>query len=437
MPSQVFPHQMVDLLKLRHVLKIVEELVKDNQDIEEDEVLGYALFLRGLIKSRYPSSRPLKEQLEIIKTKPKGDQSPLTIARDLRRLFELFGLIEERDGKLQLSERGKKIADAPKNSPLTDDEKKAWLEGLRRLRYPDDTMSFRPLRIILEMLNHSPMNSKLLAFALTIANETDGELKRLMDTIDRIRSGKSTFEKEIAEIELSETNAANNVKILPALADQLGLISRSGGVAHITSLGKSVLFEMTRPEVKTETLETPQETVSPSKRKQPFFRQITSEEELKRNWKPTSAENVDFDPKDEAERLAHLRERTNEHQDILAMLYKKYVEKGWTIGLGNFDLLALKGELALLHEVKTINANERLQIIDAIGKLTYYEAFDVPSLLKDSKAQIQKILVFSRRPDESHIAFLKNLGIWVLWFNKEGILDGEDNAKNAMRKIWE
>lgn len=35
-------------------------------------------------------------------------------------------------------------------------------------------------------------------------------------------------------------------------------------------------------------------------------------------------------------------------------------EDGWTTSIGNFDLLVLKGEVALLHEIKTINANERL-----------------------------------------------------------------------------
>jgi hypothetical protein len=430
MPSKVFPHQINDLVKLRQALKIIDQLVKENQTIEDDEVLGYALFLSGLIRSRYPSGRTLKEELEVIKAKPKADQSPLTIARDLRRLFELFGLIEQQDGRLQLSERGRKIADAPRNAPLTDEEKKAWLEGLRRLRYPDDTMLFRPLRIMLEMLNHGEMDSKLLAFALTVANESNDELKRILDTIDRVKSRKSTFDKEIAAIELSEANARNNVKILPALAEQVAVIARSGGIARITPLGRSVLFEITRKEAE------PQ-TPAVARHKEPFFRTVTNDEELRRNWKPAPAESVDFDPKDEAERLAQLHERTDEHQEILIKLRKIYAEKDWTTGIGNFDLLSIKGEVALLHEIKTINANERLQIIDAIGKLTYYGAFDVPSILKDSQTKVQKILVFSKRPDQAHIDFLKKLGIWILWFDPEGKLCGEDESKDTIGKLLE
>lgn len=279
------------------------------------------------------------------------------------------------------------------------------------------------------MLNHGEMDSKLLAFALTVANESDDELRRILGIIDRVKSRGSTFEQEIAAIELSEANARNNVKILPALAEQVGVIARSGGIARITPLGRSVLFQMTRKEVVT-----PPVAAVP-RRKEPFFREITNDEELRRNWKPAPAENVDFDPKDEAERLAHLRDRTDEHQDILSKLRKMYAEKDWTTGIGNFDLLALKGEIALLHEVKTINANERLQIIDALGKLTYYEAFDVPSIIGDSQATVQKILVFSKRPEQAHIAFLRKLGIWVIWFNSEGKLDGENDAKNAIGEL--
>jgi len=113
----------------------------------------------------------------------------------------------------------------------------------------------------------------------------------------------------------------------------------------------------------------------------------------------------------------------------------KSAQDGWTTGMGNFDLLVLKGEVALLHEIKTINANERLQIIDAIGKLTYYEAFDVPGILKNSKAAVQKVLVFSRRPDQTHIDFLKKLGISILWFNSDGKLDGEVESRTSLDKL--
>jgi len=428
MSSVVFPHQLNNLVKLRRALKIVEQILKENKPLDDD-TFGYTVFSEtDLIPSRKFASKTKSQQLELIKAEPRQNQSPLTFARDVRRLFVLFGVIEETKTTYQLTERGRRISQTPTGSPLTDSEKQAWLEGLRRLRYPDDTMLYRPLRIILEMLNHGQMDSKLLAFALTAANESDDEIKRILDTIDRVKSRKSTFDKEIAAIELSEANARNNVKILPALAEQVGVIARSGGIARITPLGGSVLFEMTRKEAEPEKPAVP-------KRKEPFFRTITNDEELRRNWKPAPAENVEFDPRDEAERLAQLHERTDEHQDILVKLRKMYAEKNWTAGIGNFDLLALKGEIALLHEIKTINANERLQIIDAIGKLTYYEAFDAPSILKDSKARVQKILVFSRRPDQGHIDFLKKIGIWVLWFDPEGKLDGETESKAALDSL--
>ncbi len=430
MSSVVFPHQLNNLVKLRRALKIVEQILKENKPLDDD-TFGYTIFSEtDLIPSRKFASKTKSQQLELIKAEPRQNQSPLTFARDVRRLFVLFGFIEEAKTTYQLTERGRQISQTPTGSPLTDGEKQAWLEGLRKLRYPDDTMLYRPLRIMLEMLNHGQMDSRLLAFALTVSNESDDELKRVLDMIDRVKSRKSTFEKEIAAIELSEANARNNVKILPALAEQVGVIARSGGVAKITPLGRAVLFEMTRKEAGPEMPAVP-------RRKEPFFRTVTNDEELRRNWKPAPAESVDFDPKDEAERLAQVHERTDEHQEILIKLRKMYAEKDWVTGIGNFDLLALKGGVALLHEIKTINANERLQIIDAIGKLTYYRAFDVPAILKDSQTKVQGILVFSKRPDQAHIDFLKNLGIWILWFDTEGKLDGEDESKNAIEKQLE
>jgi hypothetical protein len=185
---------------------------------------------------------------------------------------------------------------------------------------------------------------------------------------------------------------------------------------------------------------TPTSTVTG--RKDPFFRIIDSETELRRNWAPEDTEEgeVEYDAKDEAERQNRLRERTNEHQDTLAKLRRLFQGKNWRMGTGNFDLLLEKGNVALLSEVKTIKqgdiSDERLRIIDGIGKLLFYEAFDVPSLLSNKEAKVQKIMVFSKKPNsQDHIDFLTKLGIWSIWFNDDDELDGEADAKSKLQSL--
>lgn len=296
------------------------------------------------------------------------------------------------------------------------------------LNLPDNQPTFRPLRVMLEMVAHGEMESRLLAFGLTVSNETNAEIQRISGIIDRISSGKTTFIKEIEAIELTESNARNNVKILPSMAEQLGLLQRSGGITKITPYGRTVLFELSRQAVIAP-------EIAVTRRREPFSRIVTSDEELKRKWKPEATEDVDYDPKDETDRLASLRERTDEHQEILSRLRKIFSDKSWTVGVGNFDLLAVKDRIALLLEGKTINANERLQLIDGLGKLTYYEVFDVVRVLNDPSVSVHKVLVFSRAPTQAHMDFLTSLGIWVVWFDREGNLDGEKSSKASLQKL--
>jgi ribosomal protein S19E (S16A) len=433
MPFVAFPHQFNDLIKLRQILQTTDALLKSGKEID-DESLGYTLFLKGLIKQRKPSSIPLSEQLDTIKRKPKSDQSPLTIARDIRRLFLLLGLIQRKNGKFQITERGRKIADTPPNSQMSIDEKKVWFEGLQNLvlRQSGASTTFRPLRVMLEMLADKPIETRLLTFAFTAMNESYGEIQRIKDIVDRISTRKTQFSVETASAEISESNARNSVKILPALAEFLGLIRRSGGVASLTPYGRTLLDRQVR-----------QVTPAPpvTRRREPFFRIISSDEELRRKWKPTDTEagEVDYDPQDETERLNRLRERVDEHQETLVKLRHLYDGKGWRIGIGNFDLLTEKGDIALLHEVKTLAEDirdERLRIIDGLGKLMFYEAFDVPPLLINKSARVQKIIVFSRKPlSQEHIDFLTKIGIWVIWFNQEGEINGEIAARDNLQKL--
>lgn len=457
MPFVAFPHQVNDLEKLGTMLGVVSELIDDGQDVGTDDVIGYELFLRGIIESRDYSSQSLADQLEEIKRKPRSDQSPLTIARDIRRLFLFFGFLKLTVGRYSITDRGRKIINGSTSSSqsvISIDAKKAWLEGLESLMLSQENSSrqFHPLRVMLEMLSDRPrIESKLLTFVFTARNDSATEIQRIRDIVARITTGRSDFETELGSNGISESNARNSVKIIPALAEQLGLIQRTMGFAEITPFGRTVLDKYnlrqgdlhppsspsgTRPRTPTA-----QSERAGTERREPFFRIITSDNELVRNWSPIDVEQdeVEYDPRDETERLSRLRERTDLHQQTLIKLRRAFEGKGWRIGIGNFDLLTTKNDVALLHEVKTIlqgdESDERLRIIDAVGKLFFYERFDAPSLVS-ATTRIQKILVFSRKPTSNeHIRFLKDIGVWVIWFDDAGNLDGEEVSKTELLRL--
>ena len=287
---------------------------------------------------------------------------------------------------------------------------------------------------MLNILSLGETESRFLTFSFCADGDSDAELLRIRNIVEGLNEGSSDFERETAREGISESNARNSVKILPAVAEQIGLIKRRGGMASLTAFGRTVLDETTR--------HGPIPHRARPRRRDPFFRIITDEDELDVDWNPTDAEegDVDFDSSNDDKRAEKLKERTDLHQETLKRLFNFF--DGWRRGKGNFDLLTEKNGTALLHEVKTLRegdtADERLRIIDGVGKLLLYERFDVPSLLQDRSAHVQKVMVFSRKPSiEEHIDFLKGLGIWVLWFAEDGDLAGESDSLAGVSALIE
>jgi preprotein translocase subunit Sss1 len=287
--------------------------------------------------------------------------------------------------------------------------------------------------MMLEMLVDGPVQTKALAFAFSVASESEKDTRRIRRLTRRITSGKSTFKKELEKAGISAPNANDSVKILPALMEHIGLITRKAGITRLTPFGRTLLDRQARQKRGLAPLATPQKS-----QKEPWFRIISPEDDLTVKWKPSDVEDgdIEYDPEDVLERAKLLKERTNIHQATLNKL-RRLLEKKWRLGKGNFDLLAERGKVALLTEVKSIKSgstkDERLRIIDGVGKLFFYETVDVPRLLKNRKANIQKVMLFSRKPNrKEHITFLKRLGIWVLWLGVNGDVQGEKASKKAL-----
>lgn len=455
MPLVDIPNQINNLLTLRQIMQTIDRLLNEGKGIS-DESLGYTIFLEGIIKSRKYQKLPIEKQLEIIKKAERSLQPPLTTARQTKEFFVQLGFLERSGYTYRITERGKKVVNAKQTGMLEEEEKNAWIEGLQNLtltqKYASD---FHPFRVFLNLLADETLQTKLLAFAFTVNDDSDKELNKVKEIVTRIKNGQSTWEKELKKANATESNALNSVKVLPGILEQLGIIRRSRGFSSLTEKGKTLATTVSSAPRTPKTLssferwfgETTDDSAekastSTTERKAPFFKAIDNEEELKRNWKSQDVDisSVQYDPKDDEERCNLLRERTDEHQETLVKFQKLFKAKGWRIGIGNFDLLAEKENVALLIEVKSIKvddvSDERLRIIDGVGKLFFYESFDIPPILNNKTATVQKIMVFSRKPNSlEHVEFLSKLGIWVLWFSDTGQLEGETASKTAFENL--
>jgi hypothetical protein len=142
-------------------------------------------------------------------------------------------------------------------------------------------------------------------------------------------------------------------------------------------------------------------------------------------FREVSAENIAKDPTikvvssvsiDISDAIKTRQKRLAEHQEIvrlLAMINEKF---GIQLFEGKFDCLGIKGDTALLYEVKTIlesAADQEKQTVKGVGQLKYYKFSVVQQQMELS--DIKEILVFSRRPDMGIIDFCTAENIAVIW----------------------
>lgn len=553
MPFIAFPHQYSDLIKLRRILGMIYALLSQNRQ-PTDEVFGYELLSSGLIGARRFAHLPLQQQIQAWQRLPWSLQTPRTTARDLRRMFKVFGLLEEFPANnYALTNRGERIVRCSGDS-LTDDETEVWTNALLNLKFhsaADDAhintnFRTRPFVIMLHLLADRDLENKLLAFAMSALLEESSAIQRIQTIVGSVASGRLTLDQALASEGISKAQAANLVKILPSMGEQLGLIERRAGISSITDLGHMFLtnakaqvplwyrdlpgsgvqrertaavlttlaqgdieqqafyqvlnnigyslpqavvdlgnlgiqvriangFISTTPglsfdfiqDIPSEVrhgpvfsafgellgtgvvslpsvlLTTSGRTVSSSRprpaiRRRRFrsSRDITDPTSVARRTGRSAIVSINTDPLDRARRIELLRERTDQHQQLVAIMSELYLSYGLIPREGDFDLLTEIGGVAILHEMKTLtDTNERLQVIQAVGQLFYYEYFVVGPEVGPG-IRIEKAVVFDRPPaDQAHMDYLASLGIHVYWKTSTGEIDGSPQSVTFLRTL--
>lgn len=209
------------------------------------------------------------------------------------------------------------------------------------------------------------------------------------------------IEQIIQETGTSEAMADNAVKILPGIAEQLNDIKRISNRAY--PVGH--IF-VTEDEISTE-----EEPELPT-RERSTFREVSAENIAKDpTIKIVSAVSIDI-----SDAIKVRQKRLIEHQEMVRLLAMINEKSGIQLFEGKFDCLGIKGDTALLYEVKTIlesATDQEKQTVKGVGQLKYYKFSVVQQQMELS--DIKEILVFSRKPDMGMIDFCTAENIAVIW----------------------
>lgn len=385
-----FPHQFNDLTKLFNALTVVKQLVRNQTPLTDDN-FGRQLTIEGIYTYRN-RELSIEQFLASEQEKPAANRGYLTVARDIRRFFELLGFITVfPDRTVRLSPAANQLL----RTTSVDIRKELWKNSLLQLGLEGtDGEVSHPYRILLKIVNIFPgIDTRKLMLALEAENDTEEEFERIYNLAQR------TIEQIIADTGTTTAMAANAVKILPGIAEQLGDIERRSNRAY--PVGRLVITE---DEITTEE--------QPERRTRAEYRQ-TNAGEIARdpNLNIISSVTVDY-----AEAIRIRQRRLAEHQEIVRLLASINENCGFQLYEGKFDCLAIKNDTALLYEVKTILASasdEEKQTVKGVGQLKYYKYSIVNRQM--GYTNIKEVIVFSSRPETGIIDFCSAENISVIW----------------------
>lgn len=220
-----FPHQFNNLSKLFSALETIRDLITSNKPVT-DEAFGELLTKKGIYTYR-DKVLSIEQFLAAEKLKPTSNRGYLTVARDIRRFFELLNFIE-----LTSSKSATLTNTAEQLLSTTDDleRKNVWRNSLNQLKLAEaDGEQSHPYQILIRLVKEYPgIETVKLMLALEANNDSEEEFQRILNL------AKSRNIHEIIEyIGTSKSMAANAVKILPGIAEQLGDINRVGNKSFL------------------------------------------------------------------------------------------------------------------------------------------------------------------------------------------------------------
>lgn len=388
-----FPHQFNELEKLFEAFVVAKQLIDSNTPLT-DENFGERLTREGIYTYR-DKTLSIDQFLQREKQKPKASRGYLTVSRDIRRFLELLVFIVVLDGNKnsRVTTTGKQFLTATS----VEKARQLWKNALLQLGLEGtDGEISHPYRILLKIVNTFPgIETPKLMLALEAENDSEEEFERISALANL------SIDKIIQETGTSAAMAANAVKILPGIAEQLNDIerisSRAYPIGHIIITEDEISTEE-KPDVPTKERVTFRKVFSGDIAKDPTINVISS---------------VSIDLSDA---IKTRQKRLAEHQEIVRLLAILNEKCGFQLFEGKFDCLGIKGDTVLLYEIKTIleRANDQeKQTVKGVGQLKYYKFSIVEQQM--GLSDIREILVFSTKPGTGMIEFCTAENITVIW----------------------
>ena len=403
-----FPHQINQLVKIHRALACVAELIDAAKNPKDDGILGYEFASRRIYLFRgldNPSDAQLHRRISEEKRKSASNQGARTFARDVRRTLELMGFItldRETSTVLPIGQRLLQFRPGISDPEYTT----LWKDAILRIMLPSTAQhpqSLRPAPIIFRILRDFPnIEKRWLALAFEAEKNSEKEYRRIKRLIQA-----QNFNQVMRRIGATVFQAANAVKIIPALMEQVGLIRIEGGVCQLTAEGLNVQEDRVRTIIGSRI---------PHRRRLPreLLANVHGPDDI---LVPLGRTPRIREPEVILAALAQLEEHTREHQQLLRHLVSRLRNiTNLSATRDRYDLLAhstIRNE-ELLFEIKT-GENYLLQSRLALGQLCQYEFFDVrPNLTRNQS--IIKVVVFGGEPGQDIRDFLNTNGVHCVSF---------------------
>ena len=397
----------------------------------DDGELGYALTRAGIYKFRglaTPTDDELEAAIVREQHKPLSDQGPRTSARDLRRTLVLLGLLEYGTGnECNISRIGQQILTLPDppNPGATD----IWRDAVMNIYLIGTAVGsgdIHPAHNMLRMIAEMPNIEKpWLAFALEMDNDSDEELNRVLSLHN------VTFDVALQAVGASEYMAANAIKILPSLLEQLVLISIQGGRCTLTTNGMRLLNIPSTPPAPPPSPAPPSPPTPPRETRQ--GRVVATPDDIPEHEAGSGRARTS---EEQLHTAALLEERTNQHQGLVRIIVSLLRGSGQVeeirVSGDAFDIIATvpaRGEI-LLIEAKTIRGDALVQSRIALGQILFYEHFDIQPITEGRT--IRRIVAFDDEPGNQVRGFLAAYDTSCLVIGSEQITtpDGYEDCFN-------
>ena len=393
-----FPHQFNKLEKLQAALEIAAGLIEQGTDISSDQIYGETLARDGVYSFK-EKNLPIEELLLLEKRKPRSSRGTETAARDIRRFLTLCGLIkfDTSEQRYTVSDKGKELFAV--SEPIL--QRMFWREALLNLSLSDDSENLSyPYRILLRLVSDFPgIETAKLMLALEAKDHSSTEYSRVSDLAIK------PMDQIVSILKASPYQAKNAVKILPALARQLGDISRAGKYSFpdiprlVTEDILELESEVLQGEERGAQIQDGRVVTSKNIASVPQFSTLVST-------------TVDL-----ADAIEVRRKRVREHQEAVRSLAVILENEDYKLFEYPFDCLGFNREQgSLLVEVKTLDGSprdERKQAERALGQVKGYRYFNYPSVAIHENTR--DLVAFTEQPLQKTTDFLIQNKVEVLW----------------------